>query len=136
MAIDLLERIDDWFDKNSIALEYEGQVNIEGGMIAVTSSRFQEFCLADHNDQSDAFCECGRNQDNFISMLSGNGDGLYAVITLRDHTNVKQQKKISRTRRSIGYVIDCDTRQSDQYFDAANTEQAGLNLQFLPIFPK
>ena len=56
MAIDLLERIDDWFDKNSIALEYEGQVNIEGGMIAVASSRFQEFCLADHNDQSDAFC--------------------------------------------------------------------------------
>jgi tetratricopeptide (TPR) repeat protein len=126
MAIDLLERIDDWFDKNSIALEYEGQVNIEGGMIAVASSRFQEFCLADHNDQSDAFCECGRNEDNFISMLSGNGDGLYAVMTLRDHANVNLQNKISRTTRSIGYVIDCDTRQSDQYFDDADTDQAGL----------
>ena len=126
MAIDLLERIDDWFDKNSIALEYEGQVNIEGGMIAVASSRFQEFCLADHNDQSDAFCECGRSKDNFVSMLSGNGDGLYAVMTLRDHTNVNLQNKISRTPRSIGYVIDCDTRQSDQYFDDADTDQAGL----------
>ena len=126
MAIDLLERIDDWFDKNSLALELEGQVNIEGGMIAVSSARFQEFCLADHNDRSDAFCECGRSVDNFISMLSGNGDGLYAVMTLRDHTNVKLQKKISRTRRSIGYVIDCDTRQSDQYFVDADTNQAGL----------
>ena len=126
MAIDLLESIDDWFDKNSIALEFEGQVNIEGGMIAVASARFQEFCLADHYDQSDAFCECGRSEDNFVSMLSGNGDGLYAVMTLRDHTKVKLQKKISRTRRSIGYVIDCDTRQSDQYFDDADTDQAGL----------
>jgi len=126
MAIDLLERIDDWFDKNSIALELEGQVNIEGGMIAVASARFQEFCFADHYDQSEYFCECGRSVDNFISMLSGNGDGLYAVMTLRDHTNVKLQKKISRTSRSIGYVIDCDTRQSYQYFEDADRDQAGL----------
>jgi hypothetical protein len=126
LANDLLERIDEWFDKNSIAIEYEGQVNIEGGMIAVASARFQEFCLADHFDQSEYFCECSRTIDNFISMLSGNGDGLYAVMTLRDHTNVKLQKKISRTRRSIGYVIDCDTRQSDQYFDDADRERAGL----------
>ena len=68
MEINLLEQIDDWFDKNSIALELEGQVNIEGGMIAVASARFQEFCLADHYDQSEDFCECGRSVDNFISM--------------------------------------------------------------------
>ena len=126
MAIDLLESIDDWFDMNSIALEFEGQVNIEGGMIAVASARFQEFCLADHYDQSEDFCECGRSVDNFISMLSGNGDGLYAVMTLKDHADVNLQKKISRTSRSIGYVIDCDTRQSDQYFVDADTNQAGL----------
>ncbi|MEI6096614.1 MAG: hypothetical protein WCR08_14360, partial [Gammaproteobacteria bacterium] len=100
-------------------------VNIETASIAIASSRFQE-CDCDPFDNPDYSCECGRSIKNVVSMRCGDGDGLYAVMTLRDHTNVKTQNKIARTTRSIGYVIDCDSQHESGYLEEANMDRAGL----------
>lgn len=73
--------------KDGFDLVLEGVVNVEGGSLAAASQRFEECGECDGQEFEKALfvtCkECGRKPSNYFWLKSGDGDGVYAVFSVR-----------------------------------------------------
>jgi tetratricopeptide (TPR) repeat protein len=121
--------------KLDLITQLHGVINIESGNVGIYTKFFGECDTEIHTTEYlKELCKCGRNENNFISLRCGDGDGLYTVFTLVNSKNemyLANEELPGISVADLGYLIRCNAGITEDCVEEALND---LSVHH-PIFP-